>query len=91
MNYYFCFMLMVRLKQPSMIYFLFAHDSSLSYQRSNIETIEKQLDRYLAIFYKRFVDNKLSIHFGKGKTKRKLFTSKKYKKVERLFITYERI
>ena len=51
-----------------------------------------QLNEDLAITCNCFVGNKLSIHFGEGKTKSILFTSKsKIKKLRKLEIIYNNI
>ena len=65
--------------------FLCADDTCLVFQSKNVKNIEKQLNED-------FVDNKVSIHFGKGKTKFILFASKrKIKKLQKLEIIHNNI
>ena len=53
-------------------------------QHKDINEIEKQLNKDFESICDWFVDNKLSIHFGVGKTKSILFTTKfKTKKVRK--------
>ena len=72
--------------------FLYANDTCLVCQHKNINEIEKQLNKDFESICDWFVDNKLSIHFGDGKTKSILFASKfKIKKVRKLNIKYGNI
>ena len=72
--------------------FLYADDTCLVFQSKNVKDIEKQLNEDFAHICDWFVDNKLSIHFGEGKTKSILFPSKsKIKKLQKLEIIYNNI
>ena len=72
--------------------FLYADDTCLVCQRKDINEIEKQLNKDFQSICDWFVDNKLSIQFGDGKTKSILFASKfKTKKVRKLNIKYGNI
>ena len=55
---------------------LYADDSPLVFGDTNVNEIEKQLNRNFNSLCDRFVDNKLSIHFGEDKTKSILFGRK---------------
>ena len=69
--------------------FLYADDTCLFCQHKDINEIEKQLNKDFESVCDWFVDNKLSIHFGVGKTKSLLFTTKfKIKKVRKLNVKY---
>ena len=71
---------------------LYADDSCLLFQHKEVKTIEQQLNKDFANLCDWFVDNKLSVHFGKDKTKSILFTSKrKLKKGNSLNILYNDI
>ena len=59
---------------------LHADDSCILYQHKEIDEIEKQLNKEFENIYDWFVDNKLSIHFGKDNTKSILFASKRRSK-----------
>ena len=60
--------------------------------RERMLEIEKQLNRDFTNISEWFVDNRLSIQFGKDKTKSILFASKlKIKKVPKLNINYKNI
>ena len=50
-------------------------DDCIVFKHSNITEIEKQLLRDFSAFCDRFVDNKLSIHFGQDKLKSILFST----------------
>ena len=70
--------------------FLHADDSCLIFQRKDVIEIEKQLNGDFKNICEWFVDNRLSIHFGEGKTKSIFFASKrKIKKVPKLKINYK--
>ena len=56
--------------------FLYADDSCLVYQYKNVKEIERNLVKNFSNVCDWFVDNKLSIHFGEGKTKCILFGTK---------------
>ena len=56
--------------------FLYASDTSLVCQHKDINRIENQLNGDFCNICDWFVDNKLSILFGKDKTKSILFASK---------------
>ena len=63
-------------KHSNQLFFIYADDSSISYQHKEVDEIEKQLNKDLENTCDWFVDNKLNIHFGKDKTKSILFASK---------------
>ena len=44
--------------------FLYAYDSSLTFQHKGAHIIKHQLNKDFANLRERFVDNKLSIHLG---------------------------
>ena len=70
--------------------FLCAEDSCLVFQGKDVIKIKKQLNEDLTNICEGIVDNRLSIHFGKDKTKSILFASKrKIKKVPKLKIKYK--
>ena len=56
--------------------FLYADDTCLVCQHKDINKIENQLNGDFCNICDWFVDNKLSIHFGKDMTKSILFASK---------------
>ena len=56
--------------------FLYADDTCLVCQHKDINRIENQLNGDFCNICDWFVDNKLSIHFGKDKTKSILFAFK---------------
>ena len=49
--------------------FLYADDSGVTFHHKDVHTIEHQLNKDSVILCVWFVDNKLSIHLGEGKTK----------------------
>ena len=53
---------------------LYADDACLVFQRGNIKTKEENLNRDFSTEVDSFVDNRLSVHFGEGKTKSILFS-----------------
>ena len=55
---------------------LYADDTCIVFQHKSIIEIEKQLIRDFSSLFDWFVDNKLSIHLGKDKTKSNLFGAK---------------
>ena len=68
---------------------LYADDAGLIFQHKGINIIEQQLNRSFSNICDWFVDNKLSIHFGKDKTKSILFAPfNKCKKLRKLNISY---
>ena len=72
--------------------FLYADNSCLIFQGKDVIEIEKQLNGNFTNICERFVDNRLSIHFGEDKTKSIIFASKhKIKKVSKLKINYKNI
>ena len=72
--------------------FLHADDSGLTFQHKDVHKIEHQLNKDFANLCECFVDNKLSIHLGKEKTKCILFDSKlKLKNAGKLNIMYNGI
>ena len=54
---------------------LYADDSCFLYQHKDVDEIEKHLNKDFENICDRFVDNKLSIHFGEDKTKSIPFAS----------------
>ena len=67
-------------------------DSCLMYQHRDVEEIEKQLNKDFVNVCDWFIDNKLSIHFGKDKTKFILFASKhKIKSARKLNVKYKNL
>ena len=48
--------------------FLYADDSCLVYQHKDVKEIERNLNENFSDVCDWFVDNKVSIHFGEGKT-----------------------
>ena len=73
-------------KLPNVIFFFTLMIHALSDNDTN--EIEKQLNKNFESICDWFVDSKLSIHFGDGKTKSILFTTKLKKKVRKLNIKY---
>ena len=68
---------------------LYADGTGLIFQHKEINIIEHQLNRKFSNICDRFVDNKLSIHFGEDKTKSILFAPlNKCKKLGKLNISY---
>ena len=53
--------------------FLYADDTCLVFQYSDIKEIEIQLNKSFSLICDWFVDNKLSIHFGEDKTLSQFF------------------
>ena len=69
---------------------LYADDTCLIFQHSDINEIEIQLNKNFRVICDWFVDNKLSIHFGEDKAKSIIFSSKsKVKKARSLNIQYK--
>ena len=72
--------------------FLYVDDSCLVFQGKDVIEIEKQLNINFTNICEWFVDKRLSIHFGKEKTKSILLASQcKIKKVPKLKINYKNI
>ena len=72
--------------------FLYADDTCLLYQHKDLDRINKELTKNVCNICDWFVDNKLSIHFGKDKGKSILFSTKnKKKKIGTLEIKYGNI
>ena len=70
--------------------FLHAADSCLAFQGKHVIEIEEQLNEDFTNICERFVDNRVSIHFGEYKSKSILFASKhKIKRVPKLKINYK--
>ena len=68
---------------------LYADGTGLIFQHKDINIIERQLNRKFSNICDRFVDNKLSIHFGEDKTKSILSAPlNKCKKLRKLNISY---
>ena len=68
---------------------LYADGRGLNFQHKDINIIEHQLNKKFSNICDRFVDNKLSIHFGEDKTKSILFAPlNKCKKLCKLNISY---
>ena len=70
---------------------LYADASCILYQHKEVNETDKQLNKDFENICDRFVDNKLSIHFGEGKTKSILFESKRRSNVPQLNINYNHI
>ena len=71
---------------------LYADDSCIVFQHKDVKYIENQLNQDFRNLCDWFIDNKLSKHFGKDKTKSILFASKhKVKKGAKLLISYHDI
>ena len=66
--------------------FLYTDDSCLLYQHRDAKAIDTKLNKNLSSVCDWFVDNKLSIHFREGKTKFKLFGTKKRLKQDKISI-----
>ena len=72
--------------------FLYTHDSCLAFQGKDVIEIEKQLNGDFTNICERFVDSRLSFHFGEDKTKYILKIQEgKIKKVPKLKINYKNI
>ena len=72
--------------------FLYADDTYLLYQHKDLDRINKEPIKNVCNICDWFVDNKLSIHFGKDKAKSILFSTKnKKKKIGTLEIKYGNI
>ena len=72
--------------------YLYADDSCLVFQCKSVKTINDVLTKEFSNLCDWFIDNRLSIHFGRDKTKSILFCPKRKKsKVESLDITYRDI
>ena len=56
--------------------FLYADDTSLTFQHEDVKEIEYQLNLNFSRLCDWFIDNKLSIHLGKDKTKSNLLGTK---------------
>ena len=72
---------------------LYANDFSLAFKEKHVIEIEKELNEFFTnVCECEFVDNRLSIHFEKDKTKSIIFASKrKIKTVPKLNINYKSI
>ena len=69
--------------------FLYADDTSLTFQHEDVKEIEYQLNLNFSRLCDWFIDNKLSIHLGKDKTKSNLLGTKlNIKRAEPLNIVY---
>ena len=69
--------------------FLYTDDTCLTFQHGNVKEIEDQLNSNFSSLCDWFIDSKLSIHLGKGKTKFILFGTKpNIKQAEPLNIVY---
>ena len=66
--------------------YLYADDTSIFCQHKDVMEIENVLNKESANVCERFIDNKLSIHFGEDKTKCILFS--RDKNLPKLNITY---
>ena len=72
--------------------FLYADDSYLVFHGKDVIEIEKQLKGNFTKICQWFVDNRISIHFGKDKTTSIIFASKrKIQKVPKLNISCKNI
>ena len=65
--------------------FLYANDSCLVFEREDVIEIEKQLNGDFTNICEWLVDNRLGIHFGEDRTKRKI------KKFQKLNLAYKNI
>ena len=71
---------------------LYADDTCLIFQHSNIKEIEIQLNKNFSLICDWSLINKLSIHFEEDKTKSIIFSSKRMiKKASPLYIQYKDI
>ena len=70
---------------------LYADDNCLVFQAKDLDTISDRLNTEFNKLCDWFVDNKLSIHFGEGKTNSILFTGKNRPKDDQLNISRSRI
>ena len=71
---------------------VYADDSCLLFQHKSVTKTKKKLTKDFSKICDRFVDNKLSIHFGEDKTKSIIFSSKSNLKLgEELDIRYKKI
>ena len=69
--------------------FLYADDRCLTFQRENVKEIEDQLNLNFSSVCDWCINNKLSIHLGKDKTKSVLFGTKlNIKRAEPLNLIY---
>ena len=69
--------------------FLYADDRCLTFQRENVKEIEDQLNLNFSSVCDWCINNKLSIHLGKDKTKSVLFGTKlNIKRAEPLNVIY---
>ena len=69
--------------------FLYADDRCLTFQRENLKEIEDQLNLNFSSVCDWCINNKLSIHLGKDKTKSVLFGTKlNIKRAEPLNLIY---
>ena len=66
--------------------FLYADESCLAYQHRDVKAIDTKLNNIFSSVCNCFVENKLSIHFGEGKTKSIFFGTKKPLKKIRISI-----
>ena len=72
--------------------FLYTDDTCLLYQHKDLDQINKEPTKDFCNICDRFVNNKLSIQFGKDKTKSILFCIKsKKKKIGALVMNYGNI
>ena len=67
-------------KAPVCELFLYADDTWLLFQQKDLERIKEELTKNFSNIFDWFLDNKLSIHFRKDKTKSILFPYQKQKK-----------
>ena len=69
--------------------FLYVDDTCFTFEHENVKNIKDQLNFSFSSLCERFIDNKLSIHLGKHKTKSVLFLTKfNIKRAEPLNIVY---
>ena len=66
---------------------MYADNTTISYQHKDVSEIKNALNKEFANMCEWFVDNKLSVHFGKDKTKCILFS--KVKNLPGVKITYK--
>ena len=60
--------------------FLYADDTCLLFQHKDLEQISEELTKNFSNICNWFVDNKLSMHFGKDETKSIFFSTKNWKR-----------
>ena len=75
-----------------MTYFFYADDKCPIFQHGNVKVIEDQLNLNFCSLCDWFIDNKLSIHLGKDKTKSIVFGTKfNIKRADALNLVYNNV